>query len=111
MANSPIEQNMQFDTELSLAASSFTGSPVFIGTLSNEPVIIRFANQSNQSVFVADNPGSTKGMTLVANETVIMDCRANNGVARNMGFPINTSFYATASSGTGAFKISVVYAR
>lgn len=111
MANSPIEQNLQFDTELSLAGSSLTGSAVFIGQLSNNPVVIRFANQTNQTVFIADNSGSTKGMTLVAGETVIMDCRANHGRAANMSFPINTSFFATGSSGTGNVKISVLYAR
>ena len=111
MANSPTNQNFIFDTELSLAATSFSvGVPVLIGTLENNRVMLLLKNLSNQTVFLSDNPGTTKGTTMVAGEEIILDCRANKGNASNGSFPINTSFYATATVGTGVFKISVIYA-
>lgn len=111
MANLPYNQAFGFDTELSLAASSLTGSPVLVGTLINEPVMLLFKNQTNQTVLISDQNSATIGTTMVAGESIIFDCRANKGNAPNGGFPINTSFYATGSSGTGAVKISIIYAK
>lgn len=109
MANLPLDQKLAFDTELSVSAP-FTGSAQLLGTLTNEPVLILFKNQSSVSAFLADNSGSTKGTTMVAGESIIMDCRANHGNADNMGFKIGTSFFVTGTGGTGAFKVSVIYA-
>jgi hypothetical protein len=110
MANLPFDQRLAFDTELSLAASTFTGAAQFLGTLTNEPVMLLIKNQTSISVFFADNPGSTKGTTMAVGEEIILDCRANSGRATNMGFSINTSFYVTGAAGTGSFKVSVLYA-
>ena len=108
--NVPTSQNLGFDTELSLAGSSMTGSSVLIGTLTNNPVHIVFRNQTNQTVFVADNSGSTKGMTMLAGESDIFDLQANKGLAPKLSWPIGTSFFATGPTGTGNFKISITYA-
>lgn len=108
--NSNVAQNLHFDAELSIDASSFSGSAQLIGTLTNIPVVMFFKNQTSVAVFVADNDGSTNGTTMAAGESIVLDCRANHGNAPNMGFPIKTSFFATASAGTGSFKISVIYA-
>jgi hypothetical protein len=110
MTNMPYDQKLAFDTELSLSGTLLTGSPVLIGTLTNDPIMIMFKNQTSVSVFLSDNPGSTKGTTMAVNEEIILDCRANSGKATNMAFPIGTSFFATGVAGTGAFKISVIYA-
>lgn len=110
MANLPFDQRLAFDTELSLTGP-FTGVSQLIGTLSNEPVLILFKNQSTVAIFLADNNGSTNGTTMVAGEEIIMDCRANHGNAVNMGFPVGTSFFATGTAGTGSVKISVLYAK
>lgn len=110
MTNLPLDQRLAFDTELSVTAP-FTGAAQLLGTLPNEPVMILFKNQSTVSVFLADNNGSTKGTTMVAGEEIIMDCRANNGRAINMGFPIGTPFYVTGTAGTGTMKVSVLYAK
>jgi hypothetical protein len=110
MPNLPTSQRLGFDIELTIAASTFTGSSQLIGTLTNEPVMIIFKNQTNKSVFVADNNGSTNGTTMSVNEILLLDCRANAGNASNMGFPSGTSFYITGASGTGNFKITVLYA-
>ena len=108
MANQPLDQKLAFDTELSLALPQ--SGTTLIGTLTNEPVILMFKNQTTVTVFVSDNPGSTKGTTMLSGEEIIFDCRGNNGTARNMGFQMGTSFYATATAGTGNVKISSLYA-
>ncbi len=109
--NCPTNQNFMFDTELSLSAASFSvGVPVLVGTLENNPVAILFKNQSNQVAFLADNPGTTKGTTMAVGEAIILDCRGNKGSAINGSFRIGTSFYVTAPVGSGAFKISLIYA-
>lgn len=110
MSNTPYDQRLYFDTELSLAAP-FTGVSQLVGTLSNEPVLILFKNQSTVSIFLADNNGSQKGTTMVSGEEIIMDCRANHGKAVNMGFPIGTSFFVTGTGGSGFVKISILYAK
>lgn len=104
-------QKVSFGTELSLAGTSLTGLPVKIGALVETPSIIVFSNDTNQTVFVADNSGSTKGMTLIAGKAVIIDCVTNrDGNAETFQWPAGTSFYATGPVGTGTFRISVVYA-
>jgi len=110
MSNLPFDQNLAFDTELSLSAP-FTGTAQLIGVLSNKPVILLVKNQSTVPVFFADNSGSSKGTTMVAGEEFVLDCRGNHGTAANMGFPVQTSFFATGTAGTGAIKISVLYAK
>lgn len=109
MSNQPFDQRFSWDTELSLSGP-FTGTSQLIGVLANEPVIILFKNQSTVPVFIADNPGSTKGSTMVAGESFVLDCRGNKGKAVNGGFPVGTSFFATGTGGTGSVKISIVYA-
>jgi hypothetical protein len=110
MVNLSYDQRLKFDTELSLAGSSLTGSAVLIGTLINEPVVILVKNQTNQTVFFADNPGTTNGTHMAAGEEFVIDCRANAGTSINMGFPQGTSFYATGSTGTGNFYVGSLYA-
>lgn len=109
MTNRAIDQNLRFDEELEVAGA-FTGVPQFVGSLTNRAVLIMFKNQSTVSVFLADNNGSTNGTTMAAGEEIIMDCRANNGISSNMGFPAGTSFFITGTGGTGAFRISSLYA-
>lgn len=110
MANLPLNQNLAFDTEMSVSATTFDGTAKLLGTLSNEPVILLVKNQTNVSAFFADNSGSTKGTTMVAGEEFVLDCRGNKGNAVNMGFPLGTSFFVTGAAGTGAFKVSILYA-
>jgi hypothetical protein len=110
MTNAPYDQKFAFDTELSVTAP-FTGISQLLGTLVDEPVIIAFKNQSTVPVFLADNPGSTKGSTLAAGEIMLIDCRANEGTAKNAGWPIGTAFFITGSAtSTGFFKASIIYA-
>jgi hypothetical protein len=109
MANLPFDQNFGFDTELSITAP-FTGVPQLLGTLANIPVILLVKNQSDVSVFFADNSGSTKGTTMVASESFVLDFRSNMGRAPIGGFRINTPLFVTGTGGTGVFKVSIIYA-
>lgn len=104
-------ENLSFGTELSLAGTSLTGSAVLVGSLSEVPSIITFANDTNQTVFVADNTGSTKGWTMIAGKSIIVDCVTNKGErASVLAFRKGTQFYATGPVGTGTFRIGVLTA-
>lgn len=102
---------LSFGTELSLAGTSLTGASVLIGTLLEVPAVITFTNDTNQTVFVADNTGSTKGFTMIAGKSIIVDCVTNKGVnASYLAFRKGTQFRATAPVGTGTFRIGVLTA-
>lgn len=112
MSNLSLDQNLKFDDRMVLTAP-WDGTPQYLGTLRNKPVLMMIKNQSDASVFFADNSGTTAGTTMVAGEEIILDCRANHGFASNMGFGIGTSFYITGeldSGGTDIFEISILYA-
>lgn len=109
---SPVNSiQLSFGTELSLAGASMTGSPVLVGTLQEVPSIITFKNDTNQTVFIADNVGSTKGWTMIAGEKIIVDCVTNKGErASFLAFRKGTQFFATGAAGTGNFRIGVLTA-
>jgi len=111
MTDLAADQTLKFDTELTLSAASFTGTPQLIGTLRHNPVIMLFKNQSTVPVFISDENGSTVGTTMISGEHFVLDCRGNHGGAANMGFGKGTSFYLTGTGGTGGFKISILYAK
>lgn len=108
MANEPNNARLAFDTELTIAASTFTGSAQLLGVLTNVPVKLLIKNLTSVQVFFADNSGSTKGTTMAVGEEIVLDCKLNYGNLSNC-FPIGTSFYVTGAAGTGNFKVSVLY--
>lgn len=110
MSNLSLDQNLAFDTEMTLTAP-WTGVPQLLGVLQNKPVIMMLKNQSTVPVFFADNSASVAGTTMVAGEEIVLDCRANHGNASNMGFGIGASFFITGTAGTGSFKVSILYAK
>jgi len=110
MANQPFDQRLKFDVELSITDPD-DPLPLLIGTLTNQPVMLMFKNQTDSSVFVSDEEDDEHGTTMVAGEEIIFDCRGNHGQASNLGFPVGTSFFATADGAVGDFKISVIYAK
>lgn len=109
---SNISQRVGFDTERALAATSFDGTYKNIGsTLTENPVVIIFDNQTNVSVPLSVN-GSSTWKTFSAGEAFILDLRANHGVASNYTIDKGTQFSTNASAGTsGSFRISLIYAR
>ena len=102
---------LSFGTELALAATSFTGTSTLVGTLLEVPAVVTLNNDSNQTVFIADNTGATKGMTMIAGKSIIVDCVTNRGdKASYLAFRKGTQFYVTAPVGIGAFRIGVLTA-
>src|ERR1700682_2907879 len=108
MTNLAYDQRLAFDTEMTIAASTFTGAAQLLGTLTNVPVKLLIKNQTSVSVFFADNSGSTKGTTMAIGEEIVLDCKLIAGNISNC-FPIGTSFYVTGAAGTGNFKLAVLY--
>lgn len=92
-------------TELTAVMS---GSFIPIGTLTQEPVILIFDNQSTVAIAISTD-GSTTWRTFPAGEALVMDMRANHGIAANFTFRVGTTFYGMGASGT--FSISYVYAQ
>lgn len=111
MSNIPVYKNRaKFSPELSINTATLTGGYDLIGTLTQNPVMIVFQNDSNVSVGISDD-GTTTGMTLVAGTKVVFDLRAAHGMASNFSWDIGTNFYAIGAAGAGLFKITVIYAR
>jgi hypothetical protein len=112
MTDAALNQNLAFGTQLSVTGP-FAGTAQQLGNLANAPVAMVINNyQCTVPIFVADNAGSTNGITLGAGQAIILDCRNQQGKAPNMAFPINTPIYLTATGGAASDKvyISFVYA-
>jgi hypothetical protein len=97
-----------FGTEMT---ASMTGSSVLIGTLTVNPVQLIFDNQGTSSVALyVDGTGSAQlWRTFPAGEALVLDMRANHGVAPNFTPSAGTTFYGVGASGT--FSISYTYAQ
>lgn len=109
---SGISQRLGFDTERSLAATSFNGTYQAIGSaLTVNPVIIIFDNQTDVSVALSVD-GTNTWKTFSSGEAMLLDLRANHGIAPDYTIDIGTLFQTNAALGTtGSFRISIVYAR
>ena len=101
-----ISQTAEFPPELK---ATMTGSFVLIGTLVASPVIIIFDNQGTASVALSINGGVSTWRTVPAGEAVLLDLRANHGVAPNFTIANGTSFWGNGASGT--FSISYLTAQ
>lgn len=90
---------------------TMTGSPVTIGVLEYNPVVMFFDNLGNVQVeiTVVDSLGSKVWKTFAAQESLSIDCRANHGIASNFTPDIGTTFIGNGASGD--FSISYVAAK
>lgn len=97
------------DTERTVTGP-FTGSFQTLGSvLSVNPIIMILDNQSDVDVEVSTD-GTNTWKTFSAGEALVLDMRANNGLAANFTFPISTQFYVRGTAGTGSFRLSILYA-
>jgi|SRR5580693_6119160 hypothetical protein len=110
--SSNISQTAVFQPEL---AATMTGAFALIGTLLASPVILIFDNQGTASVQIAIGPSSSTGpapstvwRTFTGGEAMILDLRANHGIAPNFTISAGTSFWGNGASGT--FSISYLSA-
>lgn len=110
MSSNPyIGARLGFDEERTVAAP-FTGLAQNLGTPLTYPAIVAiFDNQSDVAAVVHVNGVQWK--TFAAGQNLVLDVRANNGNASTCAIDANTQFTVTGSGGTGAFFLSINYAR
>jgi hypothetical protein len=107
---SNISQKAKLGTEVSIDASTFTGSfQALSGTIPGDTVQLIIQNDTNVTVTWSDD-GTTNGLSLIAGVRVILDMRANKGDADTFAFPANIQFYAKGAAGAGLFKIAPIRA-
>ena len=107
--SSNLKTNVGFDTER-VVTGAFTGVAQNLGNpLGFNPVIAVFDNQSTVEIAVAADGVTWK--TFEAGEAMVLDFRANNGIAANYTVSLNTQFTVTGTGGTGSFRLSILYAR
>lgn len=97
--------------ELVLNSATLTGGWDTIGTLLQNPVIIIFKNNSDTTIEISDDNGTSTFTTMEAGEKIIMDMRANHGIAGNFTWKQGTVWKAQGTAGTGNFYISYVFAQ
>lgn len=99
----------KFAEELSIDATTFTGSYQALGSpISIAPAIIIIQNDATQDVILSDD-GTTDGLTIPTGVRLVLDLRANHAKDWEFTFPVNTQFYVSASAGTGDFRMSLIY--
>jgi hypothetical protein len=86
---------------------TMTGSSVKIGTLIAPPVIIILDNLGTVEVEITIN--DILWRTFSAGEALVLDMRANHGIAPNFTFSEGDTFYGNGASGD--FSISYLYAK
>lgn len=104
-------QRAKLGEEMQRNASTFDGSTQLLGTFSERPVMVIIQNDTTVSVVLKDDPTMTAGITFVAGTKMILDMRANNGMAAFFTFDDGSSLYASGAAGTGLFKVAYIYAR
>ena len=92
----------QFGTEL---AASMTGSWVKIGTITVNPVHLIFDNQGTVAVAISVDGGTTTWRTFPAGEAIMLDMRANHGLAPNFTTSAGITFFGNGASGTFVLRI------
>lgn len=99
-----------FDVERGRLATTFNGAFQTIGSaLTVNPFIIIFDNQTDVSVPVSVD-GVNIWKTFAPSQALVLDLRANHGIAQNYTIGIGTQFTTNASVGTtGSMFISVNY--
>jgi hypothetical protein len=97
-----------FGTEL---LGTMTGSTTIIGTLPVNPVMLIFDNQGTVpiAIYVNGTAPSNLWRTFPGGEALILDMRANHGLAENYTPMIGTTFFGNGASGN--FSISYTYAQ
>lgn len=90
---------------------TMTGSPVLIGTLVYNPVLIIFDNQGTVDVEISvnDSTGTNVWKTFPGGEAVVLDLRDKAHLASNFTFDLGTTFYGNGASGD--FSISYIAAK
>lgn len=100
----------RFDTERSRDATTFTGAFQTLGSaLTATPVIMIVDNQTTVTVELSVD-GTNVWKTFTSGEALVLDFRANGGIAGTFYMDGNTQFYVRGAAGTGLFCISMLTA-
>ena len=103
--NLPLSRRATWPTEQSAA---MTGSTILIATLTYWPAILIFDNQSTSSIAIYVNQTTNIWRTFPAGEALVLDLRANHGIADIFTSDLNTTFYGNGTNLSGNFSISAV---
>lgn len=95
--------------EIMLDTSTLTGGYDLIDTIDFNVVHIIFDNQSDTAVGISKN-GTSTWKTFPPGAALVLDMRANHGIASNFTFEKGMSLYGIGTAGTGNFSISYTYA-
>jgi len=87
--------------------ATMTGSPVVLGSLQFNPVVIYFDNLGTGNAVLSVNGVQWK--TFAGGSAIAHDCRSNHGIANNYTFDVGTTFTVTGASGD--FSIAYTYAK
>lgn len=88
---------------------TMNGSWVSLGTLQFNPVILFFDNQSTVPIEISFDGGTTTWHTFPAGEAMVIDFRANHGMAANFTLDKGISIHGNGASGN--FSVSYFYAK
>lgn len=94
----------------SISSTTFTGSYQLLGTISNEPRILRITNGSNVAITISQN-GTTDMDVVLAGATLQLDLgeqRGNPSPATSI--QSRTAIYVKGSAGTGNVYLAYLYA-
>jgi len=100
------------DSERARSSLTFDATYQTIGTpLTKNPIIVIIDNQSDVYVGLSTT-GTNTWKTFSPGEALILDMRANHGIASTFTADIGTQFYVISGVGTsGSFRISVINAK
>lgn len=87
--------------------ATMTGTPVVIGSLVYNPVVMYFDNLGTSTVTIFADGVQWK--TFGSGTALSIDCRSNHGLAPNYTFDIGTTFTGTGAAGD--FSIAYTYAK
>ena len=95
-----------FPTEL---RETMIGSPILIGKLEFNPVLIIFDNQSTVPIAISTSENGAAWRTFPAGQALVLDVSAARQTIQGFSFDKGTSFYGNGASGD--FSISYIYAK
>ncbi len=104
---SSVNNSQRAKTGVELIAT-MTGDWVLIGILPYNAVHIIFDNFGDDSIAISTDEGATTWKTFPGGEGLVLDMRANHGIAANFTFDEGIAFYGNGASGD--FSISYTYA-
>lgn len=106
---SNLSQKASFAEEIQFDAATFTGAYQALDPFPELGAILIIQNDTTVTVTLSQD-GVLDALTLVSGTKLVLDMRANIGIASNLAFSRNTVLYVKGSAGTGLFKIATIYA-